>query len=492
MDRSETEPRRFDAVIRNVRVIDGTGASSTGRHVAIAGERIAALSDQPAESGWQADLDIDGQGLVAAPGFIDVHTHDDHAVLTSPLMEPKVSQGVTTVVIGNCGISLPPLVHDAPPPPLNLLGETGCFRFPRMADYLAAVRAARPNVNVAALVGHGTLRVACMSDLDRPATPTERAAMADMLEEAMQAGAIGMSSGLYYKTSNAAPMEEVVELARVLGKHGGIYTTHMRNEHDGVLESLRETVDTARQAGVAVVISHHKCAGPANWGRSVETLAFIDQARAAGAVGLDAYPYAAGSTVLDPDWVDEAVTTLVTSSEPHPDQTGKILGDIAAQWGCSHAEAARRLSPAGAVYFQMDEADVRRIISYPPTMIGSDGLPNDVHPHPRLWGAFPRVLGHYSRELGLFDLETAIHKMTGLSAATFGLADRGVIREGAFADLVVFDAETILDRATFETPKQRAAGIAHVFVNGVRSYGDGEMLDGRAGQVLGADHPLTQ
>ena len=225
-------------------------------------------------------------------------------------------------------------------------------------------------------------------------------------------------------------------------------------------------------------------AGPANWGRTVETLALIDAAAKRQPVGLDAYPYIAGSTVLKPELADGTIRIMVTWSEPHPELAGRDLADIARDWGVDILEAAARLQPAGAIYWMMDEADVRRVLSFDETMIGSDGLPHDIHPHPRLWGTFPRVLGHYCREVGLFGLEKAVRKMTGLSAARFGLAGRGIVRAGAYADLCVFDAETVIDRATFAEPTLPASGIEHVFVNGSPVWSEGRPTGERPGRAL--------
>ncbi len=478
------ETEQFDVVIAGGRLIDGTGAPALAMDVALNGERIAAVAPPEETTGWSGELHVDASNRVLAPGFIDVHTHDDNAVLATPEMPAKISQGVTTVVVGNCGISLAPVTDIDPPPPLNLVGGRKEFRFESFADYLDAVDETRPSVNVAALVGHGTLRVGAMDDLDRVATDAEINAMQERLRASLASGAIGMSTGLYYKTSKAASTEEVIALAEVVAEAGGIYTTHMRDEADNIITSLQETQTTAQTANVPVVISHHKCAQPANWGRSSETLAFIGKARESTTMGLDAYPYAAGSTVLDPDWVSDKIRIMVTKSKPYPEATGRDLSDIAAEWGCSLQDAAIRLSPAGAIYFQIDEGDMRRILAYPPTMIGSDGLPHDEHPHPRLWGTFPRVLGHYCRDLGLFDLETAVHKMTGLSAQTFGLKDRGVVKKGAFADLVIFDPDKIIDQATYEQPMQQSLGIDYVFVNGALSLTQGELSGDRAGRVV--------
>jgi N-acyl-D-amino-acid deacylase len=397
---------------------------------------------------------------------------------------PKVSQGVTTVVVGNCGISLAPLVHPDVPAPLTLLGGSGKHVYPTMRAYAQAVDAARPAVNVAALVGHSTLRVATMDDPYRAATPAEQAKMADLMREAMAAGATGFSSGLFYDTNAASDTAEVTLLARIAAEAGGVYTAHIRDEAKDVIASLDEAFTAARDAGLPLVISHHKCAGPANWGRSFETLAHIDAARRGQPIGLDAYPYVAGSTVLRPDLVDDVIEVMVTWSEPYPAMSGRLLADIAREWNCSQKEACGRLQPGGASYFQMREDDVRRVLQYEATMIGSDGLPHDSHPHPRLWGTFPRVLGHYSRELALFPLEEAVHRMTGLSARRFNLLDRGEVAVGNHADLVVFDPDLVIDRATYEQPTLRAGGIENVMVSGTMTYDARGATGARAGKFL--------
>jgi N-acyl-D-amino-acid deacylase len=259
----------------------------------------------------------------------------------------------------------------------------------------------------------------------------------------------------------------------------------MRTEMDNVLESIAVSVATADRAKIQLVISHHKCAGPRNWGRTRETLPVIAEAAKHQPIALDAYPYTAGSTNLRLDQVTADIRIMIAWSRPHPEMTGRDLADVAAEWGVDLHEAARRLDPAGAIYFQMDEDDVRRVLRFPLTMIGSDGLPHDTHPHPRLWGTFPRVIGHYARDLGLFPIETAIHKMTGLPARVFKLDGRGRIAAGAFADLVVFDPETIIDRATYDDPKQFSAGVDRVFVNGEPSWEAGSTTVNRAGRLIG-------
>jgi N-acyl-D-amino-acid deacylase len=258
----------------------------------------------------------------------------------------------------------------------------------------------------------------------------------------------------------------------------------MRDESAQVMDSLEETFRIGREVGVPVVISHHKVAGKANHGRSRETLALIAGQMRRQPIGLDCYPYCASSTILSYDRALGASKTLVTWSKPHPEHAGRDLVDIAKDLGLPLEQAVERLLPAGAIYFAMDEADVRRILSFGHTMIGSDGLPHDAAPHPRLWGTFPRVLGHYARDEGLFPLETAVHKMTGLTARTFGLADRGVLAPGMAADVVVFDPKTVKDTATFEHPVGTAAGIDAVLVNGLVVWEQGAPTGARPGQVL--------
>jgi len=472
---------RRPLLLRGGTVIDGTGADRYAADVRIDGDRITAIDAGLVDPDAEV---VDATGLVVAPGFIDVHTHDDQIVLADPRMLPKITQGVTTVVVGNCGISLAPLVHADVPPPLNLLGGTDKYVHPTMAAYVAAVDRAGPAVNVAALVGHSTLRVAAMADPYRAASAAEHATMAALLRESLRAGAIGLSSGVFYATGAAADVDELALLAGIAGEAGGIYTTHIRNEMNDILAALDEAFATARRGRVPLVVSHHKCAGPQNWGRSAETLAQIDAARAGQPVGLDAYPYVAGSTVLRTDLVDGVIDVIITWSGPHPDMATRHLADIAAEWGCTQQEACERLQPGGACYFQMREDDVQRVLRHPATMIGSDGLPHDRHPHPRLWGTFPRVLGHYARDLRLFPLEVAVHKMTGLSARRFDLRQRGELRVGWFADVCIFDPATIADIATFDEPHAISRGIDHVLVNGATALRRGKPCPDRAGRFL--------
>ena len=400
-------------------------------------------------------------------------------------MMAKLSQGVTTVIVGNCGISAAPVQLAGPPPePMNLLGEADAFCYPSFAAYVSAVDTAHPAVNVAALAGHTALRNNHMDRLDRAATAAEIKAMRAQLIEALDHGALGLSSGLAYGSARSAPPEEILSLAEPLAAAGAIYATHMRTEAEGILAAMSEAFATGRRCQVPVVISHLKCAGVANWGRSQEILRALETARDEQPVQCDCYPYAASSTTLDLRQVDERIRIVITWSTPHPEMAGQTLEQIALAWGTQQKEAAARLQPAGAIYHNMSEEDVRRILQHPASMIGSDGLPNDPRPHPRLWGTFPRVLGHYCRDLGIFPLAQAVHKMTGMPAQRFGLAGRGQIRQGCHADLVLFDPEIIRDTATFSNPICAAEGIAAVWVNGVLSYKDGKATGQRAGRFL--------
>jgi len=367
---------------------------------------------------------------------------------------------------------------------MNLLGETAEFRYPTFASYVEAIAAVQPAINVAALVGHTALRGNHMDRLDRGATSSEIEGMRAQLCEALAHGALGLSTGLAYLSANSAPMEEITALAEPLAKAGGIYATHLRSETEPILQAIDEACDIGKYAHVPVVISHLKCAGIANWGRSAEVLEHLNHARKGGPIGWDCYPYAAGSSTLDLRQVDERVTIQITWCNSYPEKTGQTLAQIAADWGVSHLEAAQRLQPAGAIYHSIAEEDMRRILRHPASMIGSDGLPNDLFPHPRLWGTFPRVLGIYCREEKLFPLAEAIRKMTSLPAERFELTDRGSIRAGFYADLVLLDPETILDLATFDDPIRPAAGIEAVWVNGTLTYRNKAFTGKRTGRFL--------
>ena len=472
----------YDIVIRNGRVADGTGKTLFAADVALKGDRVAAVEPPGA---LRSDNEIDASGKVIAPGFIDVHTHDDTALIDNPTMAMKASQGVTTVVCGNCGASAAPFTRPDIGHFLSLIvkkKENVCRSF---AEFAGKVEAARPAINGAFLIGHSTLRMNAMcDDLGRQATMGEIAVMRDLLDQSLEQGAIGMSSGLFYPPAMAATTDEVAEVARPLGKWGGVYTAHMRDEGDHILKSMDETFEIGRRAGASVIVSHHKCSGRANFGRMKETLPKFSEAMKSQEIAFDVYPYIAGSTILRKEMLDRADKVLITWSDAVKDVSGRDLKDVAREMGCSIYEAADRLQPAGAIYFMMDEKDVQSAMAHPGAMIGSDGIPFDTHPHPRLWGTFPRVLGHYARELKLFSLEDAVRRMTSYSAQRFKLAGRGEVKPGFYADICVFDPATVIDTATFEKPISPAKGIDTVLCNGQIVWRDGKPGGGRSGRVL--------
>jgi len=308
--------------------------------------------------------------------------------------------------------------------------------------------------------------------------------MRQALDGALREGAWGLSTGLYYPTASAATAQEVIDLARPLTGARGLLTMHIRDEGDRIDDAMREAFAIGRALEVPLVLSHHKLVGKRNHGRSVETLALVDEAARGQEVCLDCYPYDASSTMLLPSRIAQSRDVMVTWSRKHPEAAGRSLFDLARQRNEEPEQTARALAPAGAIYFAMSEADVGAILAHPLAMVGSDGLAHDAHPHPRLWGTFPRVLGRYVRERKLLSLEAAVHKMTGLSARRFGLAGRGLVAPGFHADLVTFDPERVLDRASYEEPSLPPQGISAVYVNGVPACEGDRMTGRRAGQVL--------
>jgi N-acyl-D-amino-acid deacylase len=484
IDRSAVQTSAMTATIhiKNAKIYDGSGAASVSGDVLVDGDRITGVGDVTLPEGATT---IDANGLALAPGFIDVHTHDDAYALLKPEMPAKASQGVTTVVIGNCGYSLAPYTRTSPPDrTAQLMAVDEKTTFKSFGDYLDRLSKDQPSVNVTALAGHITLRANAMEDLSKPASAKELDHMKGELKGALDDGAIGLSTGLYYPPASAAPTQEVATLAETLTAYDGIYTAHIRDEAEHVTDAMEEAAAIAAHADVQLVLSHHKTHGAENFGRTMETLPLIDKLRENGRVGLDVYPYTASSTFLIKNAVERSSKVLITWCSPYPEYSGRDLAEIAAELGTNSLDAVDQLTPAGAVYFSMDEADVRRVIKYPHAMIGSDGLPWDKHPHPRLWGTFPRVLGHYARDIGLIPLEDAVHRMTGLPAQQFGLEGRGRIEPGAFADLVLFDPDTIKDAATFEKPEAPAEGIAQVWVNGQTVWRDGAHTGARPGRPI--------
>lgn len=484
-----------DTIIREVAIYDGTGAAMRVGDVAIEGDSIAAVGPVPSN----AREVIDGRGLAVAPGFVDVHTHDDFAAVLHPDMAFKTAGGVTTVVVGNCGMGAAPwrpamrMAHSLHPQPMPEWDGYG--------GYFALLERQPPGTNVAALIGHGTARLSAMGTEARAPNEAEMRTMQDIVREGLDAGAVGFSTGLIYDPGRYAQTDELVRLAAAMRDRGGLYATHMRNEGTGLLDSVREAITIGEGAGVPVQISHHKASGKDAWGLVGQSLKLIEDAQRRGLdVHADQYPYTAGSTVLQAVFRDGALggkslgglepeQVVIASAAAQREWEGKSVAVIAAAMGCDWATAAERILKtepgATVVLHSMSEDDVRTVMRHPSTMIGSDGLPTlEGKPHPRLYGTFARVLGHYARDEGLFPLEEAVYRMTGFPAAKFGFNDRGTLKPGMKADLVLFDPARIIDLGTFDNPKRAPAGIAAVYVNGRKTVTDGKPTGERAGRVL--------
>jgi len=473
----------LDLLIQGGTLIDGSGAPRRRADVGITGGHITALGELV---GTPAHRRIDASGCIVAPGFIDSHSHDDLLLLQHPARHPKLLQGVTTVITGNCGISLAPLVAAAPPAPIDIL--QGPFEHACFSDYVRALHAAGPAINAALLVGHTTLRVGAMDDLSRAANAREIGRMQAGVAEALEAGAIGLSTGVFYPPARAATTQELIDIAKPVAGGAGIVTMHLRDEGDDIDAALREALAVGRALDTPLVLSHHKLIGRANHGRSIHTLALVDEAARQQSVCMDCYPYTASSTMLLPERVASCTDVQLTWSRREPAAAGRSLRAMAAERGMDPVALAAALVPGGAIYFAMSDGDVDRILAHPLCMIGSDGLAGAGAQHPRLWGSFPRMLGHYARERRLMSLEVAVHKMTGLPARRFGLLGRGLLQVGACADVTVFDADTIADRATYSQPAAEPVGMHWVLVNGTVAVAGGEARAQHAGAVLKRRH----
>jgi N-acyl-D-amino-acid deacylase len=499
----------WDVLIRGGTVLDGTGRPGLRADVAITGDRIVELSPRPLDEERAARV-IDATGKVVSPGFVDAHTHLD-PLLRIPSAESHVRQGVTTALGGPDGSS---------PWPLD--------------EYLAEAAALGLGMNVGFLVGHNTVRQAVLGLQDRAPNGRELERMKEMVALGMDHGAWGISTGLKYLPGAFAELDEIVALSQVAARRGGFYTSHLREEGLGLIESVAEALEIGRRAEIPVVLTHHKVVGQPMWGASARTLAMVDSARAAGTDAMmDQYPYTAshsGITILIPAWAMEGGTDQLLARMDDPALADSVLAGIefnivndrggndlrrvqfsSVSWDRSleghtlHDWAVRdgleptpasgarlvieavRRGGANAIYHAMSEDDVEAIMAHPQTMIASDGRLvelGDGHPHPRWYGTFPRVLGRYARDEGVITLEQAVRKMTALPAARIGLRDRGQIRQGWYADIVVFDPETVVDRATFEDPHRYPDGIEWVLVNGQIAVESGEFRDVRAGAVL--------
>ncbi len=483
-----------DIAIRNVHILDGTGGPAFVADVEIEAGRISAIGDA-----GPASVEVDGTDRCLTPGFIDTHAHDDGAFFRYPGMPFKLSQGVTTVVSGNCGFSAIPL-----DPAKDMVAASGGIlagitgEFSDLEGYFEAVMKRKPAINNMMLVGHNTVRTLVMGYEKRAPDRQELSRMKSHVEKALDQGACGFSTGLIYRPGRWSDTDEIIELAAIAESRDALYTTHMRNEGDRLLESIEETLEIGRQANVHAHISHHKSAGRQNWGKIGQSLARVDQALAEGQrVTLDVYPYTAGSGRmieyfnLDNISRDLAEVIRIASCPAFREYEGRMLVDIAAEKGTDVCDLVRQIltAPKGdrtiCIQFIIDEADVETNISHPDMMVGSDGIPDlNGQPHPRLFGTFPRILARYVRERNLLSLPEAIRRMTSLAAATFGIEERGQVREGYRADLVMFDPDRIQDTATYDEPKNEATGIDLVIVNGEIAFQEGVHTGAGSGRML--------
>lgn len=499
--------QEYDVVIINGMVYDGSGNAPVQTDVAINKDKIVKIGDL---SSTKAKRIIDASGLAVAPGFIDLHAHLD-PLLNLPSAESAIRQGVTT----------------------SLGGPDGSSPWP-IGSYLDKADSIGMTMNVAFLVGHNTIRRNIMKLENRAPTEEELTSMKAQVEQGMKEGAYGISTGLKYLPGAFSNVDEVIALSKIASQYNGIYTSHLREEGIGLLEAVYEAIEIGREANIPIVLTHHKAIGTKMWGRSVKTLAMVDSARQLGIdVMMDQYPYNASYTgigVLIPSWSMAGGTQEFKKRLDNPvlkdsikkgivhnilydrggadlnrvqfalvkwkkDLEGRTLHDwlverkmeTTVENGAELVIEAQLNGGASCVYFAMDDADVERIMKHPQTMIASDGrlvVPGDGHPHPRWYGTFPRVLGLYSREKKVIPLEVAIQKMTMMPADRLGLKDRGRIKENTFADVVVFNPETVADKSTFQNPHQYPVGIDFVMVNGALAVDGGEFVDARSGVVL--------
>ena len=526
----------LDLVLENGRVVDGTGNPWFFGDIGIKDGKIVEVG-RIRQRGRE---EIDAGGQAISPGFIDGHCHSDLMVLDDPRTEIKLQQGVTTEVVGNCGMT------PAPFAPRNLdllrtyvepvLGNTGReWRWETVEQYFEALLEVRPSENVATYVGHGTLRIAVMGFEDRPASDDELDRMKGLLEEALQAGAIGLSLGLMYAPGSYTPREELAELCSALSRYDGLLATHMRGEGNSLIPSIEEVSWIAERSGVPLQISHLKAAGGSSWGSVTRAMELIEETRSRGLdVTCDVYPYTAGSTSLttllppwaleggvsqtleklgDPasrerikaelrqeqdDWDNLVASTgwdsvyISSASRDHDTNlAGKNILEVSESRGVDPEDCMMDLllehdGKVSIVFFHMAGDDVEQVIRWGRSLIASDSLHDQAEkPHPRLYGTFPHVLAKYVREKKLLTLEEAVRKMTSFPASRFKLGKRGLVAPGYAADLVVFDPERILDTATYEDPKRFPEGISHVLVNGAKAVGSGTLLETGQGMVIG-------
>lgn len=525
---------RYDRVITNVMILDGTGAKAFSGSVAIQDDTIVDLGEIPEDSSQHV---LDGSGMYLAPGFIDIHTHSDSIIFDYPTADSRVKQGITTEVTGNCGYSAAPLsgkrIRNKTTD--SILDDPVTPRWTNVDTYLKQLEATGISVNHCLLVGQGSIRQNAMGLIDREPTADEMKAMIHELEESLEQGAFGLSTGLEYTPGNFTPTEELIELTRVVSRYGAFYASHIRNEQEGLLDAIDEAIEIGRQTNARVQISHLKANGRPNWGNQDAAIAKIEAGRARGVhVFADAYPYPAYSTslssllsapmreggnaeivkrlrepesraaiarylkrriALSPGDYNLIVISRVSSSK-NKTILGMNLNEIGEAWSIEPVDALIRLliEENGSVSYVghgMKPENVAKVLAHPLVMVGSDGSSMapvgsaaQSKPHPRSYGTFPRVLGHYVREEGVLSLPEAIRKMTSMPADQIGLPDRGRIAVGKKADLVLFDRERVEDAATFENPHQYSPGIHHVFVNGEPVVSADHHTSARPGKAL--------
>lgn len=527
----------WSLLIRNGTVVDGSGAPGYAADVAVEGDRIAAMG--PGLRG-EASRTMDASGLVVAPGFIDIHSHSDLFYLGCPAAESKLRQGVTTEVVGMCSFSPAPVHPARKAVTAAWIGEIGsrlAVEWETFGQYLERLRQAKPSINIVHFVGHGALRLAAMGPDNRPPSPDEQRTMERLLAEALDAGAFGFSTGLVYPPSAYAATAELVALAKSMAHWGGLYFSHIRGEAATLEAAIDEAIGIGEATGVSVQIAHIKASGREHWGRMDAALRKVSDARARGVdVHADVYPYTAGSTKMAnllPPWIHDGGSARLLERLADGATRRRIIEECALGsrgwrsvngslgWGdimiatCSKPELeGLRLSELGErmrkpaaeamldllvesegqvamVVFSQAEENVVKALAHPHVMIGSDSIglsagpgPHRGKPHPRMYGTFPRVLGHYTRDQRLFSWETAINKMTGMPAAKLRLPNRGLVREGYVADLALFNPASVKDEATYTDPHRHPAGIPYVIVNGQVVVDGGAMRPLAAGRVL--------
>jgi len=519
----------FDLLIKRGYIIDGAGNPWFRGDIGISDGRIKAIGDL---SHYRGSKEIDAKGLTVTPGFIDMHSHSDFYILLNPYGESKIFQGVTTEVVGNCGSSAAPMDEKLKAYRerymRKLLGPEFEFNWSSMGEYIDRVNERGASLNIIPLVGHGTIRSIVVGFEDRKPSEDELEEMCNLVGEAMEDGAWGLSTGLVYTPGCFADTDEIIALARVAAEYGGIYTSHIRGEGETLLDAVKEAIEVGRRANIPVEISHFKAHGRENWGKTRESLRLVEEARREGIdVTFDQYPYTASSTglaALLPAWVREGGNDkmlerlrsvevrerikedpkvsgrewdriVLVYAEKHPEFSGRSIEDLANEVGKDVLDFVFDIlieedGMVSIVMFAMCEEDVRRVMKSPYMMVGTDGSaisPRGIlgrgKPHPRFYGTFPRILGHYVREERVLTLQEAVRKMTSMPAQKLGLRDRGLLREGMIADIVIFDADEIIDEATFTDPHRFPRGIHYVIVRGeivVRKNQHTGALPGRA------------